>query len=147
MYKNILVPTDGSPLSQKAVTAGVALAGVLHAKIVAVHVVRTHFMFPSEDAETVDARTLERLRESARTAGKKILDQVQEQARGGGVDCEAVLIEGDWPWQRILQAAQDKDCDVIVMAAHGYHGLRALVLGSETNKVLTHSKIPVLVYR
>ena len=147
MYKTILIATDGSPLSEKAVTAGVALAGVLRAKIVAIHVFRLHFNFPLDDMETFDSETLAQLRESAQRAGRKILDQVEKQARSAGVECAAEPVEGEWPWQRIIQTAKDKNCDLIVMASHGYHGFRGLVLGSETNKVLTHSTIPVLVYR
>ncbi len=147
MYKNILIATDGSELSEKAVQAGLALARTLQAKVAAVHAVPSRFMLTSGEMETIDSHMLDKLRASAKKAGEKVLDGVQEEARKAGVDCGRVLIESDWPWDAILRAAQERSSDVIVMAAHGYTDFRALVLGSETNKVLTHSKIPVLVYR
>jgi|SRR5581483_8682196 len=147
MYRHILIPTDGSPLSGKAVKAGIAFAKVLGATVVAVHMFHINFMAAAVDLETVDSGTLEKLREAARAAGEKVLDQVKKQAHKAGVECGGVLIQGESPWEGIIQTAQKRKCDLIVMAAHGYRGLRGLLLGSETDKVLTHSKIPVLVYR
>lgn len=147
MYKNILIATDGSELSAKAVKAGLTLAKTLQAEVAAVHAVPSGFMPISGEMSTIDNYTLDKLRMSARKAGEKVLDLVQEQARNAGIECGRVLLENDWPWVAILQAVQQQNSDLIVMAAHGYKGFRALVLGSETNKILTHSKIPVLVYR
>ncbi len=147
MYKNILIPTDGSELSEKAVNAGLTLAKTLQTKVVAVHVVPNRFMLVTGEMEIVDADTLNKLRGSTKKAGEKVLDVVQDQARKRGIECGRLLLEHDSPWEAILQAAQRQNADLIVMASHGYKGFRALVLGSETTKVLTHSKIPVLVYR
>jgi nucleotide-binding universal stress UspA family protein len=134
MYTHILIPTDGSELAGKAVQHGVALAKRIGAKVTMLTVL-------PPDMITTD-REMKEIRK-ART--QKILDAVAMQA--AGVACETIQVEHDDPYQAIIDTAGSKGCDLIVMASHGRRGISAIVLGSETVKVLTHCKIPVLVYR
>lgn len=147
MYRHILIPTDGSELSEKAVKAGVALARALDAKVTGLHIVPSAFPIYYGEVAWVDPRLESKMRESARAEGEKYLMQVQAAAQSAHIPYERELLENDQPWKAIIDTAQAKGCDLILMAAHGRQGLAALVLGSETNKVLTHSRIPVLVYR
>lgn len=147
MFKHILIPTDGSELSGKAINAGVALARILKIKITGVHVAPATYVIYYSEMGPIDTRTEDELRETSRVEGGKYLDRIETAARAAGVTFERMLAESDDPWRGIIECAEKKGCDLIVMAAHGRRGLSALVLGSETNKVLTHTKIPVLVYR
>lgn len=147
MFKHILIATDGSRLSAKAVKEGVRLAKSLGAKIAAVHVYPSHFGISYGNLGIIDAQTQNRLRKRARAEGEKYLERACAAAEAAGVACERVLLENDQPSKGIIGAARRKRCDLIMMAAHGRRGLSALVLGSETNKVLVNSRIPVLVYR
>lgn len=147
MFKNILIPTDGSELSVKVVRDGAALAKLFGARITGVHVVPATYIIHYGEMGPIDVRSEQELRELARVEGSKYLDRVEAAAKAAGVAFERVLAESDDAWRGILEAAKQKKCDLIVMAAHGRRGIAALVLGSETNKVLTHSTIPVLVYR
>ncbi len=128
MYTNILIPTDGSELSEKAVNHGIALAKRIGAKVTVLTVVQPLHTFTAEYAE-------------------KTLGAVARPAQAAGVACETVQVEHEHPYQAIIDTAESKGCDLIVMASHGRHGISAIVLGSETVKVLTHCKIPVLVHR
>ena len=145
MYKHILIPTDGSDLSWMAVRQGIALAKALNARVTALTV------SPSFQTFTVDpvmvANTPEQYRKECEAAAARYLGVATESAKAVGVPCEGVHVVGDHPYQAIIETAQAKDCDLIVMASHGRRGVGALLLGSETTKVLTHSKIPVLVWR
>lgn len=147
MFKNILIATDGSGLSKKAVKEGVRLAKSLGVRIIAVHVYPAHFGLSYGNLSVIDERTQDRLRKQAREEGARYLEQACAAAEAAGVECERVLLENDSPWKGIVNTARRKRADLIMMAAHGRKGLSALVLGSETNKVLVNSKIPVLVYR
>ena len=147
MFKNILIPTDGSELSDKAVKHGVALARAFGAKLVGLHVMPDPVALYTTEVAWADDRILERMREAAVADGKKYLDAFQAAADAGGVKFERVLRQDDQVWKGIIDTAKEKDCDLILMAAHGRRGVAALLIGSETNKVLTHSRIPVLVYR
>jgi nucleotide-binding universal stress UspA family protein len=145
MYKNILIPTDGSELSDKAVRHGIALAKALGAKITAVTVTQPFHWF-SIDREMVTDMPAE-YEKHARQRAEKILDAISKAAWAANVDCNPVHLEQEHPYDAIIKTASSQGCDLIVMASHGRRGVSALVLGSETVKVLTHSKIPVLVYR
>jgi nucleotide-binding universal stress UspA family protein len=147
MFKHILIPTDGSEFSEKVVKDGMALAKAINAKITAVHAYPSFINISYGEFGSIDGEVQEQLLESAKTEGNKYLDRLQAAAKSADVIFDRVLLENDDAWKGILDAAQKKGCDLILMAAHGRRGLSALVLGSETNKVLTHSKIPVLVYR
>lgn len=147
MFKNILIPTDGSKFSEKVVKDGIALAKMFNAKITGVHVTPTVFILPSDDFAVHDAEVLKRIEDANHRAGQRYLKHLETAAHAGGVKYESVLVKEKPAWEGIIDAAQKHHCDLIMMAAHGRTGVKALVLGSETNKVLTHSKIPVLVYR
>ncbi len=145
MYSNILIPTDGSQLAGKAVEYGVALAKRIGAKITALTVLLPFHTFTTdtEMIEDTPARYQTRMQDHAQTT----LGAVASAAQAAGVACETVQVEHDHPYRAIIDIAKSKGCDLIVMASHGRHGVAALVLGSETVKVLTHCKIPVLVHR
>lgn len=148
MYKNILLPVDGSELSIKAVNEGLAFGKALGAKVVFINVV-PHFSLRVPEGFTSDlVRQLEKQREQEyRKIGENMLEKMKEQARTAGVDCDAIVVVGDDPYEEIIAHAEKHGCDLIVMASHGRRGLDAVLLGSETVKVLTHTKIPVLVVR
>ncbi|MFL6623011.1 MAG: universal stress protein [Sulfurifustaceae bacterium] len=147
MYKHILIPTDGSELSEKAIKSGSALAKTLNAKITGLHIIPSVSPIYYGEVAWIDPKLDNQMRETARAEGNKYLDRVEATAKSAGVTSERVLLESELVWKTIIDTAQARRCDLILMAAHGRGGLSALVLGSETNKVLTHSKIPVLVYR
>jgi nucleotide-binding universal stress UspA family protein len=148
MFRHILVPTDGSRLSSKAVKAAVELARQTGARISGVHVIPPYTPPAYADAMVyvppMDPREYKRITEGE---AKKALAAIEAEAKKARVRCESVTLVHAHPWEGILKTAQRKKCDTIVMASHGRRGLTGLVLGSETNKVLTHSKIPVLVCR
>lgn len=148
MYKKILVPTDGSPLSLKAVRAAARLAAESRATMTAVYVtlegVPTAFSGGAIYASAVLGRQYEQfLKKQARSA----LAAVETEARRAGVSVKCVHRVARHPWRAILATARAQGCDLIVMASHGRGGAQSLLLGSETAKVLTHSKLPVLVCR
>ena len=149
MFKHILLPTDGSELSHKAVKQAIEVAKELGAKITAVHIVGDyHLALPDEGFEMPEIPTLKkRFEEEGATRAKKILGAVKEVAKIAGVECEVVMATSDVPYKTIINEATKFKCDLIVMASHGRRGLDGILLGSETQKVLTHSKIPVLVCR
>jgi nucleotide-binding universal stress UspA family protein len=128
MYTNILIATDGSDLSEKAVSHGITLAKRIGAKVTVLTVLPPFQVFIAEYAE-------------------KTLGAAAHLAQEAGLACEGVHVQHDFPFQAIIDTAASKSCDLIVMASHGRHGISAILLGSETMKVLTHSKIPVLVHR
>ena len=145
MYTNILIPTDGSELAGKAVQHGIALAKRIGAKATVLTVLTPFHTF------TIDTQMIEdtpaQYRARMQKHGEKILSTVAQAAEAAGVACELVHVEHEHPYQAIIDTAGSKGCDLIIMASHGRHGISAIVLGSETVKVLTHSKIPVLVHR
>jgi nucleotide-binding universal stress UspA family protein len=145
VYSSILVPTDGSELSDKAVRHGIALASKIGAKLTVLTVTEPFAVFSVSPAMVEDTATsyAERMGAHARA----ILDGAAAAAQQAGVACETVQAEHAHPYDAIIQTAAAKGCDLIVMASHGRRGVAAVVLGSETVKVLTHSQIPVLVVR
>jgi nucleotide-binding universal stress UspA family protein len=146
--RTILFPTDGSELSQKAARQCVDFAKVLGARIVAVHVMPTWEMPMDEGYSLRATPTLKnRAEEDRREQGEKILAAIRNEAAAAGVDFDGVVELNDRVYQGIIEAALRKECDMIVMASHGRAGVTGLLLGSETSKVLTHSKLPVLVLR
>ena len=148
MYKHILVPTDGTKLSARAVRAAVELAKTCGAKITGVYVIPP-YMPPvySEGMLYVADIGPQRHKELMAKAAKKALDALGAEARRAKVASASAAPLADQPWEGILKTARAKRCDLIVMASHGRRGIAGLLLGSETTKVLTHSKIPVLVCR
>jgi nucleotide-binding universal stress UspA family protein len=148
-YTHILVPTDGTPLSLKAAKHAAFLARDLDAKVTAVYVIPPWTPPVMEEASVMAtvAFTEEQYRKDMEIRASKALGKVAVAAAGSDVKCETLAIGGEQPWEGILKAARAKKCDLIVMASHGRGALGSLVLGSETAKVLSHSKTPVLVCR
>ena len=144
MYKHILIPTDGSDLSKQAVAYGISLAKAVNAAVTGI-TVTAPFHFYAVDSEML-TDSPELYKERMTTVATKHLAQVKEAAEAG-VKCDTVHVQHEHPYQAIINAAKARGCDLIVMASHGRRGISAIVLGSETVKVLTHSTIPVLVYR
>lgn len=143
MYKNILVPTDGSELSLHAADAAIALAKSLGAKLV---VWSSAEVYSLPFAEQVYVDQTLYVEEAMKEAGANA-QSVATRAAAAGVPCIALSGMADSVWEGIINAATEHGCDLILMASHGRRGVAALLLGSETQKVLTHSKVPVLVYR
>lgn len=148
MFQHILVPTDGSQLSELAVAKAIELALAMKAKLTFVTVIAEmpHGFSGHEGMAIEDTRMpgeIDHLKEKARS----LLQKPEQAARAAGVDCGCAVLTGTAPYEGIINASGELHCDLILMASHGYRGLKAMVLGSETHKVLTHSKIPVLVYR
>lgn len=148
MYKHILVSTDGSKLSLKAITAGAKLAASLGARLSAVYVMPEYTppMY-GEAALYVPEMSPKRFKEAVEKDAKAALAVVAKVAATAGVKQTGVKVTNAQPWSAIISTARSKKCDLIVMASHGRRGLAGLLLGSETTKVLTHSKVPVLVCR
>ena len=145
MFKHILLPTDGSELSNAAIQEGVRFAKGLGARVTGLCVMPPQhpFFYETEIPVTALQEAAQRYRELA----DGFLAVVSKAAKEGGVACEVVYEVHDLPYEAIIQTAEKKGCDLIMMASHGRRGVKALLIGSETQKVLTHSKVPVLVYR
>lgn len=145
MFKHILIPTDGSDLARKAVLYGIQLAKGCGAKVTALTISEPRHI---EAMEAVIVQPeASPFAEKARQNVENILARVTTAAEAAGVECDAIHEIHDQPYRAIIDTAHAKGCDLIIMASHGRRGLSALLLGSGTSKVLTHSTIPVLVYR
>ena len=148
MYKHILVATDGSKLSDKAIKTAARLARSLGARLTGVYVVREHLApMYSDGSGYVPQVSPRKFKEVTEREARAALSMVETEAQAADVECNTLHLSNNHPHAGILRAANSKKCDLIVMASHGRRGLSAMVLGSETNKVLTHSSIPVLVCR
>jgi nucleotide-binding universal stress UspA family protein len=163
MFKHILLPTDGSELSAAAIRQGILFAKSIRAKVTGVCVMPLHYKFiyatliPTESMEESAIQckelaetflgTIEDRAELAKEFAKGYLSTIEKIAREAGVVCDVIYERNDSPYEGIIRVAEQKGCDLIMMASHGRRGVGALLLGSETQKVLTYSKIPVLVYR
>ena len=145
MYRHILIPTDGSPLSAHALDQGFALAKSTGAKVTILTVVEPFHAFTASPELLAEARESYEKR-ATEDAGQR-LQAARDQAAGLGVEAQTRLITGDHPHRQIIDAATEAGCDLIAMASHGRRGVNALLMGSVTQKVLTHSTIPVLVLR
>ena len=144
LYKHILLPTDGSELSKAAMSHGIALARAIGAKVSAL-VVSTPFTSRVVDPSAVSA-ALDQYKALVAVQTAKYIDNIRDEAAEAGVSCSALCIEHDKPYEAIVDAAKISGCDLVVMASHGLRGVSE-ILGSETLKVLTHSTVPILVYR
>ena len=144
MYTNILVPTDGSDITAKAVQTALSLAKTLGAKVTAISVKEPFPYSAISEMQPVPPQEFYDAQE--RIAAERVKDAV-DAARAGGVSCHGHTVEALHPWEAILDHATAQNCDVIVMASHGRRGVAALLLGSETQRVLLHAKLPVLVVR
>jgi nucleotide-binding universal stress UspA family protein len=148
MFKHILIPTDGSRLALKGIKAGVKLARALGARVTGLYVVAPYAppMY-GEAAMYVPGLSARDYKRNGARAARKALALVESEARRTGVPFAAKVIYGALPWEGILRAARSGKCDAVAIASHGRGGLGGLILGSETQRVLAHSKIPVLVVR
>lgn len=147
MYTHLLVPTDGSKLSDKAVAHALGLAQAIGARVTALHVSPDYPQPIYMEGVVLNPLSRRDYAKQAKAEAARVLDQVVNKAASAGVECAGVHTIGAAPWEEIMATARKSKCDAIVMASHGRRGLAALLLGSETVKVLTHSKVPVLVVR
>jgi nucleotide-binding universal stress UspA family protein len=147
MYRNILVATDGSKLSAKAVAHAIALARALGAKLTAFHASPDYPLPAYADGVMYDPVSPKEYAAMCKKEADRILGGVAAKAKAAGVKFASAQAIAAAPWKAILAAAKKERCDAIVMASHGRRGVSALLLGSETQKVLTHSKLPVTVVR
>jgi nucleotide-binding universal stress UspA family protein len=147
MYKHILIPTDGSPLSNAAAAAGIRLAKKLGARVTGLFAAPAATPLVYRDILPVGYGTPQQNAALIKRAAARHLDYIARAAKGAGVRCETVSLVDDFPAAAILAQAKKRGCDLIFMASHGRRGLRGVLLGSETQKVLAASAIPVLVYR
>ena len=149
MFKHILVPTDGSALSLKAAKAAVDLARVHGAKITAIHVMAPYVPPTGGDGIMYypDSYSPQEYQKAVEKEAQRALAKVKQAAQAAKVPFASLAVTHDQPWESIVATAKKKKCDVIVMASHGRRGIAGLLLGSETTKVLTHSRTPVLVCR
>lgn len=145
MFQHILVPTDGSPLSGMAVAKAIELAKAIGGRITFLSVVEPFHIW-TDDANQL-AYTREEYERISKEAAAGYLQAAAADAGRAGVASDVVQLNSDEPYRAIIDAANERGCDLIAMASHGRRGVAALVIGSETQKVLTHSAIPVLVYR
>lgn len=147
MFKHILIPTDGSRLSHDAALAGVKLAAALGARVTGLFAAPAATPIVYRDALPVGYQTPEKHAKAINRAAMGYLEVIESAAKAADVACECVSVTDDFPADAILALAKKRRCDLIFMSSHGHHGLRGVLLGSETQKVLAGSSIPVLVYR
>jgi nucleotide-binding universal stress UspA family protein len=145
MFTKILVPSDGSALSEKAVLAAVALAKQHGAELAGLTVLPEFHTLTLDPSQVED--TAVHFREARQADADRCLTSIAGAAQAAGVSCSTESVVSDAPWRAIVDCARARGCDLIVMASHGRHGIKAALLGSETQKVLVHTDIPVLVYR
>jgi nucleotide-binding universal stress UspA family protein len=145
MFTHILLPTDGSPLSEAALHKGIQFAKSIKAKVTGFHAIQPFHIFTLQTEMLEDTR--EQFEKAARAHAEHCLAVMKQAAAEAGVPCDTMSVTTEHPYEAIIQAAQDKGCDLILMASHGRRGMRGVLLGSETAKVLTHTHIPVLVFR
>lgn len=147
MYQCILVATDGTALSKKAVTSAIALAQLCGAELVALKVVPRYPQSYFEGGIALAAADIKQVEKTWGDAGQAVVDAVKKVALAKGVQAKAVVVRSDVVSDAILAAAKKHKCDLVVMASHGRKGIKRLLLGSETQHVLTHASIPVLVLK
>lgn len=147
MFKHLLIPTDGSTLSQDAVAQAIDFAQALGARVTFFMATKMVPGFYLSSGMIPDAGLMNDFRDDEEASANEVLSACVERAKTAGVSCDTLVRTAEQPWQAIIDAATAAECDLIFMASHGRRGIQALLLGSETQKVLTHSRIPVLVYR
>ena len=147
MFKNILVPTDGSALSQKAIRRAVKLAKEQKARVTGFFVGPAWAANVTDDASVLGYRSSAQHSEMVRKTAMRHFEPLKKAAAAAGVQCKCIYVEGAYPFEKIVKAADKNRCDLIVMASHGRRGISRLILGSETSKVLAHARVPVLVER
>ncbi len=147
MYQKILVATDGSSLSKKAVSSAISLAALAGAGLVVVKVIPRYPQSYFEGGLALQAAEVGRIEQQWAEDGQAVVDEVKKAAEAQGVKTRALIVKSDVVSDAIIAAAKKNKCELIVMASHGRTGVKRLLLGSETQQVLTHSHIPVLVLR
>ena len=147
MYKRILIATDGSELSDKAVESGLSLAALTGATVIALKVVPRYPRSYFEGGLPVDASDIRRIEKQWSDAAQAMVDAIKDKGETQGLTVKAIVAKSDLVAEAVISAAKKHKCDLIVMASHGRKGIKRLLLGSETQHVLTHSHIPVLVLR
>jgi nucleotide-binding universal stress UspA family protein len=144
MYKRILVPTDGSDITRTAVETAIQLAKVTGAKL---YVLSVKEPFPYSAVTEMQPSPPQEFYDAQERIAAARVKEVSDLCDGAAVPCEANTVEALHPWEAIIEHARSRECELIVMASHGRRGVAALLLGSETTRVLTHTRIPVLVVR
>ena len=147
MYQKILIATDGSTLSRKAVSSGLQLAALTGAGIVALKVVPRYPISYFEGGVALSVNNIADVEKQWAEAAMAVVDKVKDAAEAEGIKARAMTVSSDFTAEAIINAAKKHKCDLIVMASHGRRGMKRLLMGSETMHVLTHSHIPVLVLR
>ena len=145
MFKHVLLPTDGSPQSESAIHQGIELAKETHARVTGIHVIPEFHVFTYRPDMLEE--TPQQYAKDSQAKAAKILQAVETAARDAGVPCDTVWVVSDEPYEAIIRTADEQGCDLIAMASHGRKGIKGLLVGSETQKVLTHSHQPVMVLR
>lgn len=145
MFKHILLPTDGSPISEAGMRKGMQLAKDLNAKVTVMHVVHPFHVFTYDTEMIEDSR--DEYAQHAGARAMRYLESAERIAAEMKVSCHTLQLTSDHPFEAIISAADSEGCDLIAMSSHGRSGLKAVLVGSETQKVLAHSKLPVLIYR
>jgi nucleotide-binding universal stress UspA family protein len=146
MYKHILIPTDGSPQSAKAIAGAIELAKAIGAKVTGLFAAPPATPIFYRDNLPAGFGTMEEHKQLIEESAARFLEVVTQAAKQAGVPCEIISVTSDYPADTILETAAERNCDLIVMATHGRRGISSVLLGSETQRVVTHAKIPVLVY-
>jgi len=144
MFKHILLPTDGSELSEIAILKGIEFAKSIGARVTGFYALPEFHIFTYQTEMLED--TKDEFARDCKAHAEKYLAVIERAAKQAGVAYQTVQATSDHPFEAIIDAARDKGCDLIMMASHGRRGVRGLLLGSETHKVLTHTKLPVLVW-
>lgn len=147
MFRNILVPTDGSELSRKAIRQAVQFAKEQKARVTGLHVVPPYEPDVREEFSVRNFVSPQEYADNTRALARKHLKVIERAAAAAGVPCDTLHAASSFPYDEIVRTAQRKKCDLIYMASHGRRGISRLLLGSETSKVLSHSKVPVVVCR
>lgn len=145
MFRHILFATDGSPASHGALHQCIAFARDAGARVTGIHVVPKFHLIGYQSAMVVDSRA--EAEEKHATLARRYLAEVEIAAREQGVPCETLSLPHEHPYEAIIEVARERGCDLICVASHGVTGMQGVLLGSETQKILNHSSLPVLVYR
>jgi len=145
MFQHILIATDGSVLSESAVNKAMEFAREAGAKVTVVTATEPFDVFSADSTQLIEAKAS--YEKHMKAEASRCLAEAERKAKALGVQCNVVQLEQQHPYRAIIESAEKCGCDLIAMASHGRRGVSALVIGSETTKVLTHTSIPVLVYR
>jgi nucleotide-binding universal stress UspA family protein len=147
MFRNILIPTDGSALSRKAVKAGVALARAVGARVTGFYSPEQYEILAYGEYFPPDLMSRAEWDKRSKKTAARFLATVEKEAKAAGVKYSGLSLDSVGPWEAIVETAKKQKCDLIFMASHGRTGISGLLIGSQAAKVLAHSKIPVMIYK